>query len=94
MALRVRPPRGPVRPFGSDSHAPGWVGSLSNHQGDGTPGSGQAADCYPLKDGRVFIPKASDPVWRAYADAARAQGLSAGYYWTTFKDAPHCELAP
>jgi hypothetical protein len=87
----------PAAPFGRPgpilTHRDG-VGSLSNHQGDGIPGSGQAADCYPLKDGRVFIPKAADPVWRAYADAARAQGLSAGYYWTTFKDAPHCELAP
>jgi hypothetical protein len=87
----------PAAPFGRPgpilTHRDG-VDSLSNHQGDGTPGSGQAADCYPVKDGRVLIPKASDPVWRAYADAARAHGLSAGYDWTTFKDAPHCELAP
>jgi hypothetical protein len=47
-----------------------------------------------MKDGRVFIPKASDPVWRAYADAARAQGLDAGFFWTTFQDAPHVELPP
>jgi hypothetical protein len=26
------------------------VKALSNHQGDGTPGSGRAADCYPVRD--------------------------------------------
>jgi hypothetical protein len=42
----------------------------------------------------VFIPRASDPVWRTYADAARAHGLEAGFFWTSFKDAPHVELSP
>jgi hypothetical protein len=87
----------PTAPFGRSgpilTHRDG-VSRLSNHQGDGSPGSGRAADCYPMKDGRVFIPKASDPVWRAYADAARAQGLDAGFFWTTFQDAPHVELLP
>ena len=64
----------------------------SNHQGSGTAGSGRAADCYPLRDGRVIIPAASDPLWRAYAEAVRAQGLTAGLYWPRLKDAPHCEL--
>jgi hypothetical protein len=64
----------------------------SNHQGDGTPGSGRAADCYPMRDGRVFIPAAADPVWKVYADAAQANGLGAGLFWQTFQDAPHCEL--
>jgi hypothetical protein len=85
----------PTAPFGRPgpivTRADG-VSVKSNHQGDGTPGSGRAADCYPMRDGRVFIPAADDPVWRAYADAARANGLSAGLFWTTFKDAPHCEL--
>ena len=67
------------------------VVKLSNHQGNGKPGSGRAADCYPTRNGRVFIPKDSDPLWKAYADAARAQGLTPGFDWTTFKDHPHCE---
>jgi hypothetical protein len=87
----------PAAPFGRSgpilTHRDG-VSRLSNHQGDGSPGSGRAADCYPMKNGRVFIPKASDPVWRAYADAARAQGLDAGFFWTSFQDAPHVELLP
>jgi hypothetical protein len=70
------------------------VKALSNHQGDGTPGSGRAADCYPVRDGRVYIPKASEPVWKAYADAVQALGLVAGFYWKSFQDAPHCELSP
>jgi len=70
------------------------VKARSNHQGDGTSGSGRAADCYPLKDGRVFIPKAADPVWEAYARAAEARGLVSGHHWKSFQDAPHCELPP
>jgi len=70
------------------------VQALSNHQGTGAVGSGRAADCYPMKDGRVFIPKAADPVWEAYAVAAEARGLVAGHHWKSFKDAPHCELPP
>ena len=68
------------------------VNALSNHQGNGTPGTGRAADCYPVRNGSVYIPAASDPVWETYAGAVNAQGLDAGYYWTSFKDAPHCEL--
>lgn len=67
---------------------------LSRHQGNGTPGSGRAADCYPTKDGRVFIPKADDPVWKAYADAAVKQGLIAGLNFPKLVDAPHVELPP
>jgi len=69
------------------------VQNLSNHQGNGTAGSGKAADCYPLKpDGRVHIPPSSDPVWRRYADAVIRQGLTAGLNFPNFKDSPHCEL--
>lgn len=68
------------------------VTRLSRHQGTGTAGSGRAADCYPLRAGRVYIPPASDPVWRRYADVAIAQGLRAGLDFPTLKDAPHCEL--
>ena len=70
------------------------VTKLSRHQGDGTAGSGRAADCYPTKDGKVFIPNASDPVWKAYADAAIQQGLVAGLNVPTLVDAPHVELPP
>ena len=67
--------------------------NLSNHQGNGTTGSGKAADCYPLKpDGRVHIPPSSDPVWRRYADAVIRQGLTAGLNFPTLRDSPHCEL--
>jgi hypothetical protein len=68
------------------------VKRLSNHQGDGTPGTGRAADCYPVKNGKVYVPPAADMVWRKYADAATAHGLVAGYNWKKFKDAPHIEL--
>jgi hypothetical protein len=68
------------------------VTKLSNHQGSGVPGSGRGADCYPTRDGRVFIPPASDPLWRAYADAVKRQGLQAGLDFPSFPDAPHCEL--
>ncbi len=69
------------------------VKKLSEHQGDGTAGSCRAADCYPLRNGQVHIPPASDPVWRAYADAVVRQGMRAGLDFPSLKDAPHCELA-
>ncbi len=68
------------------------VDKLSRHQGNGTPGSGRAADCYPTREGRVFIPPSSDPIWAAYADAVEAEGLIAGHRFPTFKDSSHCEL--
>ena len=92
MALRIGPAPGALgRPGAIVTNADG-VTVRSNHQGSGTAGSGRAADCYPLRDGRVIIPAASDPLWRAYAEAVRAQGLTAGLYWPRLKDAPHCEL--
>lgn len=63
----------------------------SKHQGDGTAGSGEAADCYPVKNGQVYIPPSTDAVWGAYADAVEAQGLVAGHRWTSIKDSPHSE---
>ncbi len=67
------------------------VTKKSKHQGNGTPGSGMAADCYPTRNGSVYIPPSTDPVWDAYASAVVAQGLVAGHNWPTFKDSPHCE---
>jgi hypothetical protein len=68
------------------------VNSLSKHQGNGTVGSGKAADCYPLRGGSVYIPPNTDPVWTMYAAAVTAQGLVAGQNFSTLKDSPHCEL--
>lgn len=68
------------------------VTRMSEHQGNGAAGSCRAADCYPLRNGQVHIPPASDPVWRAYADAVIRQGMRAGLDFTRLKDAPHCEL--
>ncbi|HET9766361.1 MAG TPA: M15 family metallopeptidase [Thermoanaerobaculia bacterium] len=68
------------------------VDKPSRHQGNGTPGSGLAADCYPTREGRVFIPPSSDPIWTAYADAVEAEGLAAGHRFPTLQDSPHCEL--
>jgi hypothetical protein len=67
------------------------VTKRSKHQGTGAPGSGVAADCYPTRNGNVYIPPSSDPIWNAYAAAVVAQGLVAGHNWPTFKDSPHCE---
>jgi len=84
-----------IVPFGRPgpvlTNADGVV-KLSRHQGNGKPGSGRAADCYPTRDGRVFIPPSSDPVWTAYADAVEAAGLVAGHRFPTLKDSPHCEM--
>lgn len=68
------------------------VNVLSKHQGNGTPGSGLAADCYPLQGGNVYIPPDTDPIWDRYAAAVVAQGLVAGRNFPKFKDSPHCEM--
>jgi hypothetical protein len=85
-----------VKPYGRPgpilTNADG-VKTLSKHQGTGVAGTATAADCYPTKNGKVYIPPAADPVWEAYALALEAQGLIAGHHWPTFKDSPHAELA-
>lgn len=68
------------------------VNTLSKHQGDGTIGSGKAADCYPLRNGSVYIPSNTDPVWASYAQAVTQQGLVAGQNFPSLKDSPHCEM--
>jgi hypothetical protein len=84
-----------VMPFGRPgpivTNADG-VTKHSNHQGDGIPGSGRAADCYPLRNGKVHIPPNTDPLWTAYASAVVEQGLVAGHNFSSIKDSPHCEL--
>jgi hypothetical protein len=68
------------------------VRKRSNHQGNGTPGSGMAADCYPLRNGKAYIPRNNDPVWDRYAEAVETEGLIAGHHWASFPDSSHCEL--
>jgi len=60
------------------------VAKLSRHQGDGSPGSGKAADCYPTKNGSVYLPPSTDPVWTACAAAVEEQGLVAGHHFPTW----------
>jgi hypothetical protein len=73
------------------------VRARSRHQGDGPPGTGRAADCYPDDGAGQVIwppPPPSDPRWQAYADCAVRHGLTAGYYWSSFKDVTHCQFNP
>ena len=83
--------RGPIVTRDDGVRAP------SRHQGDGPPGTGRAADCYP-EDGAGHViwppPPPSDPRWQAYADSAVRHGLTAGYYWSSFKDVTHCQISP
>lgn len=65
--------------------------NLSNHQGTGKPGTGRAADCYLLANGKVVLnPPAA--LWKRYAEVAEANGLTAGYRWKSPFDPPHVEL--
>jgi len=71
------------------------VKKISNHQGNGEPGSGRAADCYPADaTGKVLWPPPpdKDQRWIRYAEVAEAQGLTAGYRWKSRHDPPHIEL--
>lgn len=84
-----------VEPFGREGKIVtkrDGVERLSNHQGTGQAGTGRGADCYPMRNGKVFIPDNTDPVWDRYADALERNGLSAGHRWASFKDSPHAEL--
>lgn len=51
---------------------------------------GLAADLAPMKDGKIWW-AAPKEVWKAMADIAVAHGLTAGFYFNTFFDAPHIE---
>lgn len=52
---------------------------------------GLAADLAPMKDGKIWW-SAPDSVWQAMADTAVKLGLTAGFYFKSFKDMPHVEL--
>lgn len=49
-----------------------------------------AADLAPMKDGKIQW-NAPDAVWKQMADVAVSLGLTAGYYFKSFKDMPHIE---
>jgi len=68
------------------------VKALSNHQGTGQPGTGRGADCYPIRNTKVFIPPSTHRLWDEYAAALERQGLTAGHRWTKLKDSPHAEM--
>jgi len=85
----------PTAPFGRPGNKvtnKDGVKNLSNHQGNGLPGSGCAADCYPLNaQGKVTL-NAPEKTWQRYAEVAEANGLTAGYRWKQPHDPPHIEL--
>lgn len=85
-----------AKPYGRAGQIVTNVDGMTNksaHQGDGSVGSGRAADCYPIDtNGKVYIPNITDPIWKLYADTVTKEGLEAGYYWEKLKDAPHCEF--
>jgi hypothetical protein len=68
------------------------VKALSNHQGTGQPGTGRGADCYPIRNTKVFILPSTHRLWDEYAAALERQGLTAGHRWTKLKDSPHAEM--
>ena len=84
-----------AKPYGREgpivTHRDG-VKALSNHQGTGQPGTGRGADCYPIRNGKVFIPPSTDRLWNEYATALERQGLIAGHRWMKLKDSPHAEM--
>ncbi len=84
-----------AEPFGRDGPIVTYrdgVKALSNHQGTGQPGTGCGADCYPMRNGKVFVPPSTDRLWDEYATALERQGLIAGHRWTKLKDSPHAEM--
>ncbi len=53
---------------------------------------GLAADLAPMKDGKIWW-SAPESVWQAMADTAVKLGLTAGFYFKSFKDMPHTQVA-
>lgn len=58
--------------------------------GESAHNFGLAADLAPMKDGKVWW-NAPREIWQAMADIAVAKGLTAGFYFKSFYDAPHIE---
>lgn len=76
--------QGRSRPGAVVTHADGEA-KKSRHQ------SGRAADCYPVRGGRVWIPPTTSDIWRLYGSVAEQMGLSWGGRWK-MRDLPHVEL--
>lgn len=53
---------------------------------------GKACDCYVEEDGEA-IWDANHPGYRIYAHFATLRGLTAGFYWDEFQDAPHIQAS-
>lgn len=51
---------------------------------------GLAIDCYVIADGGHSVWSSKHPGYLAYAEASKAQGLTAGYYWVR-QDAVHVQ---
>ena len=85
-----RPSAKPYGRSGQRVTARDGVKVLSNHQGTGKAGTGRAADCYPIINGKVVVEPPAE-YWELYASVAEANGLSAGHRWKQV-DSPHVEL--
>lgn len=81
--------QGRTRPGPKVTNANG-TSKLSNHQGNGSFGSGCAADCYPVVNGKVTL-EPPEKIWQRYAEVAEQNGLTAGYRWKVPHDPPHVE---
>jgi hypothetical protein len=66
---------------------PNWL--TSQLPGSGWHQWGEAADCYCYRNGKM-VENGSDPCYKKYADAAKALGLTAGYYFKK-QDAGHVQ---
>lgn len=55
-------------------------------------GRGLAVDLWPV-DAKGAVPWGNNAAWEAWADAAEAQGLEAGWHWASFKDGPHVQCS-
>lgn len=80
---------------GKDNDRDGKIDEADEMVSKAPPGSsahnyGLAADLAPMKDGKIWW-NAPDAIWRAMADVAVKLGLTAGYYFKSFKDMPHVE---
>jgi len=66
---------------------PNWL--TSQLPGSGWHQWGEAADCYCYRNGQM-VQNGNDPCYKSYADAARALGLTAGFYFT-HQDSGHVQ---
>lgn len=62
------------------------IENLSNHQ------HRKAADVYPRRNGRFYIPVGDAKEWSVLGEAAERNGLNWGGRWSKLRDLPHVEL--